>query len=251
MTLINRAGDAAGIYDKKHVVISEYEDWGHTYGGDASMIECDFGRVGCAICFDTYFDDMRREIAAARPDLVLFASMVHGGLLQPFWAYYCRAHDKRVGRIHGGGRGRGVRDRVAGRISRALHGAQAQVRPRDGLIRPPREELVPPASRENPACTARSQHTHPRPSCCSVRGTACSPLARDLEVVDLAPASAVLKWATSNRTTADVVLKAADGNVREEQIEYRSHIHRVVLTGLADDTEYTATVCRRARAMLQ
>ena len=56
------------------------------------VIECDFGRVACVICFDIYFDEARRRVAETRPDLVLFSSMVHGGLLQRSWAYDCRAH---------------------------------------------------------------------------------------------------------------------------------------------------------------
>ena len=90
--LLDRAGNVAGIYDKNHVVIDEYEEWGIQYGKDAAVIECDFGRVACAICFDLNFDDIRRKIASARPDLILFSSMYHGGLMQAYWAYSCRAH---------------------------------------------------------------------------------------------------------------------------------------------------------------
>jgi len=90
--LLDRRGGVAGVYDKNHVTIQEYEEWGVRGGKDAGIFECDFGRVACAICFDIYFDDIRRKIAAARPDLILFSSMVHGGLLQAQWAYACRAH---------------------------------------------------------------------------------------------------------------------------------------------------------------
>jgi len=95
MFVLDRTGSIAGSYDKRHVVIDEYEDWGVRYGngneGDA-IIECDFGRVGCAVCFDICFDEARQSIAAARPDLVLFSSMYHGGLMQAQWAFSCRAH---------------------------------------------------------------------------------------------------------------------------------------------------------------
>jgi D-3-phosphoglycerate dehydrogenase len=92
MMVIDRNGNIAGRYNKRHVVIDEYESWGVEYGSDTTIIECDFGRVACAICFDLYFDDARRCVAETRPDLVLFSSMVHGGMLQAYWAYCCRAH---------------------------------------------------------------------------------------------------------------------------------------------------------------
>lgn len=90
--LLDRTGGVAGTYNKNHVVIDEYEEWGVLYGKDAPPIECDFGRVSCAICFDLNFDEVRLKIAAARPDLILFSSMYHGGLMQGYWAYSCRAH---------------------------------------------------------------------------------------------------------------------------------------------------------------
>jgi len=92
MLLLDRNGRLAGSYNKRHVVIDEHEDWDVQYGNDDVVIECDFGRVACVICFDIYFDEARRRVAETRPDLVLFSSMVHGGLLQKSWAYDCRAH---------------------------------------------------------------------------------------------------------------------------------------------------------------
>ena len=80
------------MYDKNHLVVSEFEDWGFQYGKEVGVFECDFGRVACAICFDLNFDDLRLRVAAARPDLIIFSSMYHGGLMQAYWAYSCRAH---------------------------------------------------------------------------------------------------------------------------------------------------------------
>ena len=59
---------------------------------DAPLIECDFGRVGSAICFDLNFSEIRQRYEQARPDLLIFPSMYHGGLMQAYWAYACRAH---------------------------------------------------------------------------------------------------------------------------------------------------------------
>lgn len=90
--LIDRAGNIAGIYNKNHLVIEERSQWGILYGADAPVFECDFGRVACAICFDLNFDELRLKYAAQKPGLILFSSMYHGGLMQAYWAYSCRAH---------------------------------------------------------------------------------------------------------------------------------------------------------------
>lgn len=90
--LIGRDGEVLGTYNKNHVVITENTEGGILYGREAPIIECDFGRVGCAICFDLNFDEIRLKYVQSRPDLILFSSMYHGGLMQSYWAYSCRAH---------------------------------------------------------------------------------------------------------------------------------------------------------------
>ena len=90
--IIDRCGEVAGIYNKNHVVIEETTDYGILCGKDAPLIACDFGRVACAICFDLNFDELRLKYVAQRPDLIVFCSMYHGGLMQRYWAYSCRAH---------------------------------------------------------------------------------------------------------------------------------------------------------------
>ena len=90
--LIDRTGKVMGIYNKNHVVIEETTQDGVLCGKEAPVFECDFGRVACAICFDLNFDELRLKIAKAKPDLILFCSMYHGGLMQAYWAYSCRAH---------------------------------------------------------------------------------------------------------------------------------------------------------------
>jgi len=90
--IIDRNGNIAGIYDKNHLVIEENTEAGILYGKDAPIIKCDFGTIGCAICFDLNFDELRLKYAKARPDLIVFSSMYHGGLMQNYWAYSCRAH---------------------------------------------------------------------------------------------------------------------------------------------------------------
>lgn len=90
--ILDRNGAVAGVYNKNHVVIEETTQYGILCGKDAPIIATDFGRIGCAICFDLNFAELRRKYAAARPDLIVFSSVYHGGLMQAYWAYACRAH---------------------------------------------------------------------------------------------------------------------------------------------------------------
>lgn len=98
--LIGRDGSLAGTYNKNHPVICEIEEDGILCGNDISIIDCDFGRVGLVICFDLNFDQLRLKYAKAKPDLIVFSSQYHGGIMQQYWAYSCRSHF--VGSIAGG-----------------------------------------------------------------------------------------------------------------------------------------------------
>jgi hypothetical protein len=89
--LVDRKGKVAGIYNKNHPTIGEIEK-GILCGKDAPIIECDFGRVAMAICFDLNFDELRFKYARSKPDLIIFSSMYHGGFMQGYWAYSCRCH---------------------------------------------------------------------------------------------------------------------------------------------------------------
>jgi len=89
--MIDRQGDVAGIYNKNHPTIGEI-DKRILCGKEAQVIECDFGRVALAICFDLNFDQLRLKYVKAKPDLIVFSSMYHGGLMQQYWAYSCRSH---------------------------------------------------------------------------------------------------------------------------------------------------------------
>ncbi|MCF7973118.1 MAG: carbon-nitrogen hydrolase family protein [Phycisphaerae bacterium] len=89
--MIDREGKVIGVYNKNHPTIGE-NDGGILAGRDAPVIECDFGRVAFAICFDLNFDEIRLRYVKARPDLIVFSSMYHGGMMQAYWAYSCRSH---------------------------------------------------------------------------------------------------------------------------------------------------------------
>lgn len=90
-TVIDRNGEIAGVYDKAHPIITERTRGGILCGTMDPLIQCDFGTLGCAICFDLNFDDLRRHYKSLGPDLLLFSSMYHGGLMQEYWAYSCRS----------------------------------------------------------------------------------------------------------------------------------------------------------------
>jgi len=90
--LIGREGQIVGTYNKNHTVIGETTQGGILCGRDAPVFECDFGRVAFAICFDLNFDELRLKYVNAKPDLIIFSSMYHGGLMQAYWAYSCRAY---------------------------------------------------------------------------------------------------------------------------------------------------------------
>ena len=88
--ILNREGNVAGIYNKYFPTIGEMER-GIKPGREAPVFQCDFGRVACVICFDLNFDELRDAYASEKPDIILFSSMYHGGLVQANWAYTCRS----------------------------------------------------------------------------------------------------------------------------------------------------------------
>ena len=91
-TILDRKGQIAGRYNKNHLVITETTKADILCGKEAPIIQCDFGTVACAICFDLNFHELRLKYVEAKPDLIVFSSMYHGGLMQNYWAYSCRAH---------------------------------------------------------------------------------------------------------------------------------------------------------------
>jgi len=74
------------------LTILEQETRGYLYGNEAPVFQTDFGKVACVICFDLNFEELRLQFEKAKPDLILFSSAYHGGLMQSYWAYSCRAH---------------------------------------------------------------------------------------------------------------------------------------------------------------
>ncbi|MCP3967502.1 MAG: carbon-nitrogen hydrolase family protein [Lentisphaerae bacterium] len=90
-TLIDRKGEVAGVYSKNFVVVSE-TDYNILSGKNADVFETDFGKVACAICFDLNFDELRLKYVEQHPDIILFSSMYHGGMMENYWAYSCQSY---------------------------------------------------------------------------------------------------------------------------------------------------------------
>lgn len=91
LILLGRNGKVAGTYNKNFPTIYEM-DAGVKPGSEISVIHCDFGKVALVICFDLNFDELRQQYAKEKPDVVLFSSLYHGGLMQEVWAYSCRSY---------------------------------------------------------------------------------------------------------------------------------------------------------------
>lgn len=89
---IDRKGEICGVYDKNHLLITEYTLSDVGYGDKADLISLDFGNVATAICFDLNFDELLNKYKLQKPDLTVFSSMYHGGLRQAQWAYSCRSY---------------------------------------------------------------------------------------------------------------------------------------------------------------
>ncbi len=90
--LIGRSGAVEGIYNKNCLVDCEITQSKMLCGKEAPVFQCDFGTVGCVICFDLNFEEVLAQYQRTRPELLLFSSMYHGGYLQKHWAYMCRSY---------------------------------------------------------------------------------------------------------------------------------------------------------------
>lgn len=90
VVFIGPDGAILGAYHKSNLTAGEIEG-GLTPGRGAVVVDTPVGRLGGAICFDLNFEWLRQEYRARKPDILCFASMYHGGLMQQMWAYDCRA----------------------------------------------------------------------------------------------------------------------------------------------------------------
>ena len=88
--LLDRKGNVTGIYHKNYPTIDEIES-GIVPGNEASVFECDFGKVACVVCFDLNFTELCAKYISQKPGIILFSSNFHGGLMESYWAYNCRS----------------------------------------------------------------------------------------------------------------------------------------------------------------
>lgn len=86
---INSRGETDGIYDKNHVMIEEYQR-GILYGEKAEIINTKIGKAAGVICFDLNFDDLRQTYIDKRPEILVFSSAFHGGLMQKLLGAFLR-----------------------------------------------------------------------------------------------------------------------------------------------------------------
>ena len=90
---INRKGEISGTYDKNHLIVEENTQGDVKYGTQAEIVNLDFGKAASVICFDLNFDELLYKYKPQNPDLIVFCSMFHGGLMrQAQWAYTCRSY---------------------------------------------------------------------------------------------------------------------------------------------------------------
>ena len=88
--IADRNGGTAGIYNKNFPTIGDMRG-GVKAGYETPLIQCDFGTVGCAICFDLNFDELRQAYVRRQPDILIFPSQFHGGSVQSHWALTCHS----------------------------------------------------------------------------------------------------------------------------------------------------------------
>ena len=91
--MIDRQGNLIGFYDKNYLCPPGEVDYSNCRcGKDATIFECDFGKVGAVICYDLNFEEMRQKYKKLHPDLMLFCSAFGGGLMKNFFAFDVRSY---------------------------------------------------------------------------------------------------------------------------------------------------------------
>lgn len=89
--LIGRDGKTIGMYDKTFTTIPEIASK-RIVGKKIKPIPTDIGKIVPVICWDLNFYKELPLCFTERPQLTVFASRYHGGLIQNFWAYESRSY---------------------------------------------------------------------------------------------------------------------------------------------------------------
>ena len=91
LELIDRNGETVAVYDKNFTTIPEIKS-GRIVGKKIKPIPTDIGKIVPLICWDLNFYKEMPLCFTERPQLTVFASRYHGGLIQRFWAYESRSY---------------------------------------------------------------------------------------------------------------------------------------------------------------
>jgi hypothetical protein len=102
IAFIAPSGKIIGVYHKTNLTIGELRE-GLSPGAGAVCFDTEIGRIGGIICFDLNFENLRKQYADMKPDIIVFPSMHHGGLTQQIWPYECRSFFVSALPFHGGG----------------------------------------------------------------------------------------------------------------------------------------------------
>ncbi|MDD3927424.1 MAG: carbon-nitrogen hydrolase family protein [bacterium] len=86
LVLLDRKGKPVWTYDKVSPMAAEMVDGGISPGAKPSSFDCDFGRVGGAICFDINFAELGEFYWRQNTELLLFSSAFPAGKLLDHWA---------------------------------------------------------------------------------------------------------------------------------------------------------------------
>jgi len=89
--VLDRSGQILGIYDKMHPVTTSPDytvlENGTFPGGEPSVFDLDFGRIGIQICFDAGFPETWAALARKGAKAVFWPSAYHGGFPLQTYAY--------------------------------------------------------------------------------------------------------------------------------------------------------------------
>ena len=91
--IFDREGEPVYTYHKTYLTQSERGERGITPGSkDQRCFDCEFGRIGVAICYDLKFQPLLKHYYDQGMELLLFPSYFPGGLRLRSWAYLYMFH---------------------------------------------------------------------------------------------------------------------------------------------------------------
>ena len=85
LVLLDRLGEPVWVYDKVAPTLGEMQGQGVMPGQPPAAWDCDFGRIGAAICFDINFLELAERYFQQDVELVLFSSAFPAGRLLDVW----------------------------------------------------------------------------------------------------------------------------------------------------------------------